>query len=170
MNSAQRSLLVRADFVVGRNQQPDSALCRRWRRVFIQALPKLMGCADRVPVAERVSLHTGTTLGSFTGWLRIPMPRKPNRKALGKLKRKLRDRLESSLSLMDGTVLKLGVRRCTGWQNDRNLFSFMSPGTAETLHAHSEPQFELIEQIDKSQHSTGAVADGPSSVMYPQPA
>jgi hypothetical protein len=166
MNTSRRYLLVRADFVIGQHSHPDSAVCRRWRRVFMQALPRLMGCADRAPAAERVSLHEGEVAGSFTGWVRIPMMRRPDRKKLGKFKRKLRERLEASLTPMDGCVLKLGVRRCTERGAEKSLFSFAGAGQISGDEQSRELPFQPIEK---------AVSSGPEMgethlpITYPQP-
>jgi len=70
-----------------------------------------MGCADRCSRA-RVRLHRGGTVVWYSGWLRLPMERRPSRKRLGTIKAKLRSRLEAGLQLVDGQVLKVGVRRC----------------------------------------------------------
>jgi hypothetical protein len=124
MDSKQRSLLVRADFVLGEQTNAERAVYRRWRRVFVNALPKLMGCADRCESAERISLHSEEQFGSFTGWVRIPILRRPDRKQLRKLKRRLRDRLETSLAPIHARVIKLGVRRCSAKQAVDKGFKF----------------------------------------------
>ncbi len=89
--NTQMSMLIRADFVIGEHNHPSAAVCRRWRRVFMLALPRLLGCADRCGTAERISLHSGEVAGSFTGWVRIPIQRRLGRKQLTRLKRKLRE-------------------------------------------------------------------------------
>jgi hypothetical protein len=104
-------MLVRADFVLGRERGGDRLAYRRWRRVLIDALPRLLGCAHRCSRAERVRLHKGDGEGSFSAWLRIPMERRPSRRRLRKFKGKLRARLEAVLQPLGGQVLKLGVRR-----------------------------------------------------------
>jgi hypothetical protein len=111
MNTATKSLLVRADFVLGNRQGGDRLMCKRWRRALAEALPRLLGCADRRP-AVRVRLHEGEGEARFSGWLRIPIERRPNRRRLRRFKAKLRASLEAGLRLVDGAVLKLGVRRC----------------------------------------------------------
>src|SRR5262249_35856197 len=71
-----------------------------------------MGCADRCRRAEKVRLHKGEGAGSFSGWLRLPLERRPGRKRFRKLKARLRGRLESGLGPIDGELLKLSMRRC----------------------------------------------------------
>jgi hypothetical protein len=124
MDNRQRSLLVRADFVLGESVPVERAVYRRWRRVLVNALPRLMGCAERCESAERVSLHATAEAGSFTGWVRIPIQRRPDRKQLRKLKRRFRDRLETSLAPAHGRVIKLGVRRCSGRPTEKADFLF----------------------------------------------
>jgi hypothetical protein len=114
VNPDRKTLLVRADFVLGRHQAADRPAYRRWRRILIEALPRLLGCADRCPRAERVRLHKGEGEGRFSGWLRIPVERRPGRKRVRKFKAKLRGRLEAGLLPIDGAVVKFGVRRCRG--------------------------------------------------------
>jgi hypothetical protein len=111
VNDTNKCLLVRADFVLGRSQAGDRPTYHRWRRVLIDALPRLLGCADRCPSAERVRLHKGEGAGRYVGWVRIPVERRPGRRRLRKMKAKLRARLEDSLRPLDGSVVKLGVRR-----------------------------------------------------------
>ena len=111
MNETNKCLLVRADFVLGKSQGGDRPTYHRWRRVLIDALPRLLGCADRCPRAERVRLHKGEGAGRYVGWVRIPVERRPGRRRLRKMKAKLRARLEDSLRPLDGSVVKLGVRR-----------------------------------------------------------
>lgn len=111
MHSPSKSLLVRADFRLSRKEAVDRLAYYRWRRVFIEALPRLLGCAVRCPSAERVCLHKGEEV-KFSAWLRIPIERRPNRQQLRRLKVKLHGRLESGLKVVGGEVLKLGVRRC----------------------------------------------------------
>lgn len=107
-----KSLLVRADFVLGLHQPVDRLTCRRWRRILIEVLPKLLGCAQRCPRAEHVCLHKGQAEGRYTAWLRIPIQRRPSRRRLRLLKAKLRNRLAAGLQLLGGEVRNLGVRRC----------------------------------------------------------
>lgn len=113
MNETNKCLLVRADFVLGRSHGGDRPTYHRWRRVLIDALPRLLGCADRCARAERVRLHKGESEaeGRFVAWLRIAVERRPGRKRLRKMKATLRARLEDSLRPLDGVVMKLGVRR-----------------------------------------------------------
>jgi hypothetical protein len=111
VNESNKNLLVRADFVLGHSQGGDRPAYHRWRRVLIDALPQLLGCSRRCERAERVRLHKGEGQGRFVAWLRIPVERRPGRKRLRKLKSKLLARLQSSLRPLDGTVIKLGVRR-----------------------------------------------------------
>jgi len=108
----RKSLLVRADFVLGEHKGGDRGMYRRWRRILVDALPRLMGCADRAAKAERVRLHDGEGNGSYSGWVRMPIERRPGRRRLRKLKAKLRTRLEAGLLPIEGRVLKVGVRRC----------------------------------------------------------
>lgn len=111
MHKHRKSLLVRADFVLGNNSGGDQHACRRWRRILADALPRLMGCSRRNPEA-RIRLHEGQAEACYSGWLRIPVERRPNRKRLRRLKAKLRGRLEAGLLPIGGRVLKVGVRRC----------------------------------------------------------
>jgi hypothetical protein len=104
-------LLVRADFVLGNRRGADRLWCKRWRRVLKDALPRLLGCANRCPTAE-VCLHDGDGEARYSGWLRIPIERRPSRRRLRKFKAKLRSRLEAGLLAVDGQVIKVGVRRC----------------------------------------------------------
>jgi hypothetical protein len=116
MNTERKSLLVRADFVIGRGQpgaRPGERLVyRRWRRVLVDALPRLLGCARRGARVEHVRLHDGTDEGHFSAWLRIPTRRRPNRRRARRLGARLRDRLVAALAPVGGEVLKVGVRRC----------------------------------------------------------
>lgn len=111
MNTARKRLIVRADFVLGNRPGGGRLACKRWRRVLADALPRLLGCARRCPRAE-VSLHEGEGEAYYSGWLRIPIERRPSRRRLRQMKAKLRARLEAGLLPVDGRVLKLGVRRC----------------------------------------------------------
>jgi hypothetical protein len=106
-----KSLLVRADFVLGNRLGGGRVMCKRWRRVLTDALPRLMGCARRCPKAK-VRLYEGEGEARFSGWLRIPVRRRPGRRRLRALKKKLFERLGAGLLPVDGRVLKLGVRRC----------------------------------------------------------
>jgi hypothetical protein len=113
VNSTERkNLLVRADFILGKNTSAHRLVYHRWRRILIEALPHLLRCAHRCPRAEHVCLHQGEAEGRFSAWLRIPIQRRPSRQRLRQLKAKLRSRLEAGLKPLQGEVLKLGVRRC----------------------------------------------------------
>ncbi len=72
-----------------------------------------LGCLDVriVATALRCSLHYGEEEGRFTGWLRLPVERLPNRKRLQKLKAKLCDRFETALLAVGGDVIKFSIRR-----------------------------------------------------------
>jgi hypothetical protein len=59
-----------------------------------------------------VCLHEGEGEARFSGWLRIPVRRRPGRRRLRALKKKLLERLGAGLLPVDGRVVKLGVRRC----------------------------------------------------------
>jgi hypothetical protein len=110
MHPDHKSLLVRADFVLRNRSGADRLACKRWRRLLGDVLPKLMGYGQRCPKAV-VRLHEGDGEANYTGWLRISIKRRPGRKRLRRFKSKLRGRLEAGLLLIDGQVLKLGVRR-----------------------------------------------------------
>ena len=114
MDTPRKSLLIRADFVLGEGRGGERVAYRRWRRILTEALPRLMGCADRAPRAERIRLHDGDSPASFSGWVRLPMQRRPSRKRMRKFRAKLRSRLEAGLQAIDGRVLTVGVRRCRG--------------------------------------------------------
>jgi hypothetical protein len=114
MDTPRKSLLIRADFVLGEGRGGERVAYRRWRRILSEALPRLMGCADRAPRAERIRLHDGEANGSFSGWVRLPIQRRPSRKRLRKFRAALRNRLEAALHPIDGRVVKVGVRRCRG--------------------------------------------------------
>jgi hypothetical protein len=105
-----KCLLVRADFVLENRFGGSRLFCKRWRRLLTDALPGLLGVARRCPKAV-VRLHRDGDKPTFTGWLRIPIERRPGRKRLRRLKAKLLARLEAGLLPVDGRVLKLGVRR-----------------------------------------------------------
>ena len=109
MDTARKSLLVRADFTLDRSRGGDRLTFKRWRRVLAEALPRLLGFGGRRAVLR---LHEGEEQGRFSLWLRLPVRRRPGRKRLGAIKAKLRDRLESVLLPVGGDVIKLGVRRC----------------------------------------------------------
>jgi hypothetical protein len=116
MQDRRKSLLVRADFVLGKGQALDRRTYKRWRRILRDALPGLLGCERRCPKAEKVRLRGVHAQGEaiFSGWVRIPILRRPGRKRLRMLKERLRRRLEANLLLIAGQVVKLGVRRCRG--------------------------------------------------------
>jgi hypothetical protein len=107
----RKSLLVRADFILASSPGEDRLACKRWRRILADALPRLLGCARRNP-ESRVRFHEDQPQACFSGWLRIPIERRPSRKRLRKFKAKLRARLENGLLPIGGRVLKVGVRRC----------------------------------------------------------
>ena len=94
MNDARKCLLVRADFVLGNRRGGERLACKRWRRVLADALPRLLGCARRCPKAE-VSLREGDGEARYSGWLRIPIERRPSRRRMRRFKAKLRGRLEA---------------------------------------------------------------------------
>ncbi len=50
----------------------------------------------------------------FSAWVRIPIERRPGKKRLRKLRERLRGRLEKNLLLVEGRIVKFGVRRCQG--------------------------------------------------------
>ncbi len=108
----RKSLLVRLDFILGKGQTAPRVIYCRWRRVLIEALPKLLGCSQRCPRAEHVCLHHGEGEGHFSAWLRIPVQRRANRKLLRKLKSKWLTRLDEGIKPMNGEVVKVGIRRC----------------------------------------------------------
>jgi hypothetical protein len=108
MDTARKSLLVRADFSLDRSRGGDRLTFKRWRRVLSDALPRLMGYGAR----GVLRLHEGPEEGRYSLWLRLPISRRPGRKRLAKIKAKLLDRLESVLLPVGGDVIKLGVRRC----------------------------------------------------------
>jgi hypothetical protein len=112
VSATRKSLLVRADFVLGRRQAGDVRVYKRWRRILLDALPRLLGCERRCRRAERVRLRAGAEEGRFSAWLRIAIERRPSRKRARKLAERLRGRLEASLRPIDGHVVKIGVRRC----------------------------------------------------------
>jgi hypothetical protein len=111
VNGKRKSLLVRADFVLGK-QLGDRRTYKRWRGILVDALPRLLGCEHRCPRAERVRLRCVESGARFSGWVRIPIERRPGRKRLRKIKERLLVRLQTSLLPIDGSVVKLGVRRC----------------------------------------------------------
>jgi len=112
LSSNHKNLLVRADFVLGRRQDADRRVFKRWRNILVDALPRLLGCEHRCSRAEKVRLRSIEGEMRFSGWLRIPIQRRPGRKRVRKFKERLRSRLEASLRPIDGQVVKVGVRRC----------------------------------------------------------
>jgi hypothetical protein len=100
-----RFLLLRADFVLG--EQGNPVMFKRWRRVLTDALPRLLGCANRAPTA-RVRLRGS---GRFSAWVRIPVQRRPGARRVRALTARLRQRLEAALLPVGGRVLKLAIRR-----------------------------------------------------------
>jgi hypothetical protein len=114
MQARRKSLLVRADFVLGTHQGGDRRTYKRWRRIFRDALPRLLGCERRCQKAEKVRLRKADGEAWFSGWVRIPIERSPGRKRVRKFKDRLRRRLEANLLPIDGKVVKIGVRRCRG--------------------------------------------------------
>lgn len=111
MHVSRQSLLVRVDFVLSNKLGGDRVVCKRWRRVLADALPRLLGCA-RCCARAVVCLHLGEGEAKYSGWLRIPIKRHPSRTRLRRFKVKLRRRLEAGLLPVDGRVVKVGVRRC----------------------------------------------------------
>jgi hypothetical protein len=110
VDTARKSLLVRADFTLDRSRGGDRLMFKRWRRVLADALPRLLGVADRCSRAA-VRLRRGEEQGRYAAWLRLPVERRPGRKLLRRIKEKLRGRLEEALLPVGGEVIKLGVRR-----------------------------------------------------------
>jgi hypothetical protein len=108
----RKSLLVRADFVLGAHKAGDRRAYKRWRAILRKALPRLLGCERRCPESEKVRLRCVEGEPRFTGWLRIAIQRRPGKKRIRKFKERLRRRLEASLLPIGGAVIKVGVRRC----------------------------------------------------------
>jgi hypothetical protein len=108
----RKSLLVRADFVLGHSPESDRRTYKRWRGILRDVLPRLLGCERRCPRAEKVRLRSVADHPLYSAWLRIPIERRPDKKRVRKLTERLRTRLERSLLLIDGSVVKLRVRRC----------------------------------------------------------
>lgn len=111
MITERKSLLVRADFVLGKDRPADRLAYRRWRRILAAALPSLLGYRRLCPTAEHVCLHDGEQEGHFTAWLRLPVRRRPSRRWVRHLAAKLYRRLEDALRPIHGEVLKVGIRR-----------------------------------------------------------
>lgn len=133
MKSERKSLLVRADFVLGKHQIADRLTHLRWRRILVGALPVLLGCARRCSRAEHVRLHRAEGEARFSAWLRIPTQRRPSRTRLRRLKVKLRARLEAGLKAVNGEVLKLGVRRCRTRPDLLPLFSRLTSDAGQQV-------------------------------------
>jgi hypothetical protein len=112
LDTKRKSLLVRADFVLAKGPPGDERVCKRWRRVLAEALPRLLGFHLRSPGPARARLHEGDGEARYTAWLRIPVERRPGRKRARRLKERLRNRLEAALLPINGRVLKVGLRRC----------------------------------------------------------
>jgi hypothetical protein len=108
----RKSLLVRADFVLGHSQPGDRRTYKRWRGILHEVLPRLMGCERRSARAEKVRLRSVEDHPLYSAWIRIPIERRPSKKRLRKLVERLRSRLERNLRLVDGQVVKMRVRRC----------------------------------------------------------
>jgi hypothetical protein len=108
--SSQKSLLVRADFVLGTPSGEARLSYKRWRRFLADILPRLLGCAQRCPKAV-VRLHQGEGEAYYTGWLRLPIRRRVSRKRLRLFRAQLRARLEAGLLPIGGRVLRLGIQR-----------------------------------------------------------
>lgn len=111
MNTERKSLLVRADFVLGKDRPADRLFYRRWRKILTAALPTLLGYSRLCPTAEHVCLHDGEQEGHFTAWLRLPVRRRPSRRWVRQLAEKLYRRLGEGLRPIHGEVLKVGIRR-----------------------------------------------------------
>jgi hypothetical protein len=111
VNQERKSLLVRADFVLGKDRPADRLSYRRWRKILTAALPSLLGYSRLCPTAEHVCLHDGEQEGHFTAWLRLPVRRRPSRRSVRQLAGKLYRRLEAGLRPIHGEVLKVGIRR-----------------------------------------------------------
>jgi hypothetical protein len=112
VHADQKSLLVRADFMIGISQNVDRIIYHRWRRIMIDALPRLLGCSRICPKAERVCLHKGQTVGRYSAWLRIPVQRQRQRSFVQRLETRLTERLESGLKPVQGEVISVRARRC----------------------------------------------------------
>lgn len=143
MHVDQKSLLVRADFSIGKGQNVDRIVYHRWRKILIDALPRLLGCSRRCPQAEHVCLHKGTGEGRYTAWLRIPVVRRPGRSFVQRLEGKLKERLEAGLKPIQGEVLKVRVRRCRMLPEVLPLFKEMAEEAA--VKVPWEDQAELGE-------------------------
>src|SRR5215204_1112997 len=94
VNTVGNNLLVRADFVLDKSRGGDRLTFKRWRRGLAEALPGLMGFPNSRAV---VQLHHGEVEGRYSAWLRVPVRLLPKRKRVGKIKARLRGRLESAL-------------------------------------------------------------------------
>lgn len=121
MHNDRKSLLVRADFVLGHGQAGERRTYKRWRGILAAALPQLLGCERRCPTGAKVRLHEGTEAARFTVWIRFPVQRRPGRKLARRLKARLRARLEAALLPIDGRVVKFGLRRYRKQQHQPRL-------------------------------------------------
>jgi hypothetical protein len=108
----RKSLLVRADFILGHSQPGDRRTYKRWRGILRDVLPRLFGCERRCARAEKVRLRSVNDHPLFSAWLRIPIERRPGKNRIRKLRERLRSRLERSLLLIDGQVVKISIRCC----------------------------------------------------------
>jgi hypothetical protein len=109
-----KSLLLRVDFILGHGQPADRLIFHRWRRILVDALPRLLGCARRCPQAEHVCLHenqNGQGQGHYTAWLRIPTQRRPSRALVRRVEAQLHKKLAAGLEPLSGQVVKLAIRR-----------------------------------------------------------
>jgi hypothetical protein len=131
------NLLVRADIVLDRSRGGDRLTFKRWRRGLAEALPSLMGFHGGRAV---VQLHHGEEQGLYSVWLRLPVKRMPKRERMGKIKERLRGRLESALLAVGGDVLKLGVRRC----RPRHELRLVHPEPAPLRLVTAEPELMLV--------------------------
>ena len=139
MQTDQKSLLVRADFLLGKCQNAGRVVYHRWRKILIDALPRLLGCARRCPQAERVCLHRGEE-GRYSAWLRIPVSRRPGRSFVHKLETKLKERLQAGLQPIQGEVLKVRIRRCQPMQEILPLFEqLMNDSAGKITQDRSHP-------------------------------
>jgi len=160
VDTIRKSLLVRADFVLDEGRHGDPLTYRRWRRILADALPRLLGCADRSPKAERICLHRGEGEARFSGWVRIPNERRPSRRRLRKLKAKLRGRLEAGLLPIQGRILKVGVRRCRSGR-----VSLSGPSLFQAETAQSAWREEGLAQALHPSPGSSALASSPQEVL-----
>jgi hypothetical protein len=145
----RKSLLVRADFVLGQDRPADRLSYRRWRKILTTALPTLLGFSRRCPAAEHVCLHEGGPAGHFTAWLRLPVRRRPSRRRVRQLTAKLHRRLEVGLLPIHGEVLKIGIRRQVAVSGKpmpapEYLPLFSEPSESVSVPSFETPQPECI--------------------------